>query len=124
MTTHERQRAPDLPTHGLPEPRVSADRLPSRTRWRTPDAIVVEVTGEIDGCTAESLGAALDEHLRARPRVLRIDLGEVCFLGAAGLLALVRANERAAVAGVHLVLDPGRSRAAARALALLDRLPV
>ncbi|WP_439379551.1 STAS domain-containing protein [Amycolatopsis lexingtonensis] len=124
MTTHERQRAPaaDLPTHGLPTPRVPADGLSDRTRWRTPDAVVVEVTGEIDVCTVARLEATLDEHLRAGPGVLRVDLGAVRFLGAAGLRVLMRVHERAVALGVHLVLDAGRSHAAARALDLLDRL--
>ncbi|MBE1493769.1 anti-anti-sigma factor [Amycolatopsis lexingtonensis] len=124
MTTHERQRAPaaDPPAHGLPAPRVAADGLSDRTRWQTPDAVVVEVTGEIDVCTVARLEATLDDHLRAGPGVLRLDLGEVRFLGAAGLGVLMRARERAAALGIHLVLDAGRSHAAARALELLDRL--
>ena len=124
MTTDERQRAPgtDPPTHRLPSPRAPADGLGGRTRWRTADAVVMEVTGEIDACTVPRLEAALDDHLRTGPGVLRLDLGEVGFLGAAGLRVLLRAHERATALGVHLVLDAGRSHAAARALALLDRL--
>ena len=126
MTTHERLRvvAVDAPrSHRLPAPRApSDDDLPSRTRWKSADAIVVEVGGEVDLCTAPLLEAALAEHVRARPGVLRIDLGKVGFLGAAGLRALARAHRDAEAAGVHLVVDPGRSRAAVRALELLDTL--
>ncbi|WP_290056011.1 STAS domain-containing protein [Amycolatopsis solani] len=124
MTTHERQRAPapDPPTYRLPSPRAPVGELSGRTRWSTADAVVVEVTGEIDVCTVSRLEAALDDFLRAGPRVVRLDLGEVRFLGAAGLRALMRAHERAAAVGVHLVLDAGRSHPAARALDLLDRL--
>jgi anti-anti-sigma factor len=82
----------------------------------------VEVGGEIDLCTAPLLEAALAEHVRACPGVLRVDLGQVGFLGAAGLRALARAHRDAEAAGVHLVVDPGRSRAAVRALELLDAL--
>ncbi|WP_410632998.1 STAS domain-containing protein [Amycolatopsis sp. cmx-4-83] len=124
MTIDEQHRAAgtELPAHRLPSPRAPADGLTGRTRWRTPDAIVVEVAGDIDLCTVSRLEATLEEHLRACPGVLRVDLGEVHFLGAAGLRALVRAAEQAAEAGVHLVFDPGRSHAAIRALELLDRL--
>jgi anti-anti-sigma factor len=126
MTIYERPRvtgpAPPL-THRLPSPRVpSGGDLRSETRWKTADAIVVEVGGEIDGCTAPLLEAALAGHVRARPGVLRVDLGQVEFLGAAGLRVLLSAQRDAEAAGVHLVVDPGRSRAAVRALQLLDRL--
>ena len=126
MATHERLRMAGVdgsPTHGLPAPRApSGGELGTRIRWKTPDAVVVEVTGEVDLCTAAGLAAMLDEHVRARPGVLRIDLGQVRFLGAAGIRVLLRAHRHAEAAGVHLVIDPGRSRAAIRALELLDRL--
>lgn len=110
-------------THRLPAPRAPSDGdLRSNIRWKSPDAIVVQVAGEIDLCTATELEATLAEHVRARPSVLRVDLGEVRFLGAACLRVLVRAHRHAEAAGVHLVVDPGRSRAAVRALELLDEL--
>jgi anti-anti-sigma factor len=126
MTTHERLRVVGVdspPVHRLPSPRAPSDGgLGSRIRWKSPDAVVVEVTGEIDLCTVTRLAAVLDEHLRARPGVLRIDLGKVWFLGAAGIRVLLRAQRHAEAAGVHLVVDPSGSRAAVRALELLDRL--
>ena len=126
MTTHERPGAAgvDPPrTRRLPAPRAPSDSdLRSQLRWKTPDAIVVEVAGEIDLCTVARLETALEEHIRSRPGVLRVDLGEVRFLGAAGIRALLRAQGRAEDAGVHLVVDPGGSRGAARALELLERL--
>ncbi|MEU0538153.1 STAS domain-containing protein [Amycolatopsis tolypomycina] len=126
MTTHERLRvvgAETSPSHRLPSPRAPSDGDPgSRIRWKSPDAVVVEVTGEVDLCTVAGLAAVLDEHVRARPGVLRVDLGQVRFLGAAGIRVLLRAHRHAEAAGVHLVVDPGRSRAAVRALELLDRL--
>jgi anti-anti-sigma factor len=126
MTTHERpgQAGVDPPrTERLPVPRAPADgELHSELRWKSPDAIVVQVGGEIDLCTAPRLEATLAEHVRARPGVLRVDLENVCFFGAAGLQVLVRAHRHAEAAGVHLVVDPGRSRAAVRALQLLDQL--
>jgi len=126
MTTHNRLRVAGMdspPSHRLPSPRAPSDGDPgSSIRWKTPDAVVLEVDGEVDLCTAPPLAAALDEHLRARPGVLRIDLGKVRFLGAAGIRVLLRAQRHAEAAGVHLVVDPGGSRAAVRALELLDRL--
>jgi anti-anti-sigma factor len=96
--------------------------LESLIRWKSPDAVVVEVSGEVDLCTVARLAAVLDENLRGHPGVLRIDLGQVRFLGAAGIRVLLRAQRHAEAAGVHLVVDPGGSRAAVRALELLDRL--
>ncbi|MDX3189536.1 STAS domain-containing protein [Streptomyces sp. MN03-5084-2B] len=124
MTTHERLRVVGAPpSHGLPSPRApSDDDAGSRIRWKSPDAVVVEVTGEVDLCTVTRLAAMLDEHVRARPGVLRVDLGQVRFLGAAGIRVLLRAHRHAEAVGVHLVVDPGGSRAAVRALELLDRL--
>ncbi|MEV6828624.1 STAS domain-containing protein [Amycolatopsis sp. NPDC051102] len=126
MTTHERSRAAAVdspPVHRLPAPRAPSDGdLGSRLRWKSADAVVVEVTGEVDLCTVAGLATVLDEHIRARPGVLRVDLGQVRFLGAAGIRVLLRAGRHAEAAGVHLVVDPGGSRAAVRALELLDRV--
>ncbi|MEV5712385.1 STAS domain-containing protein [Amycolatopsis mediterranei] len=126
MTTHERLRvagAAAPPVDRLPAPRAPSDgELASRIRWKSPDAVVVEVAGEVDLCSVARLAAVLDEHVRARPGVLRVDLGQVWFLGAAGIRVLLRAHRHAEAAGVHLVVDPGGSRAAVRALELLDRL--
>ncbi|MEV6648548.1 STAS domain-containing protein [Amycolatopsis sp. NPDC051371] len=105
----------------LPSPRAPAD-LHSEVRWKSADAIVVEVTGEIDACTAPRLAATLAGHVRARPAALRVDLGEVGFLGSAGLQVLLKARRDAEAVGVHLVVDPGRSHAAVRALQLLGQL--
>ncbi|MEU0791586.1 STAS domain-containing protein [Amycolatopsis sp. NPDC005961] len=105
----------------LPAPRAPAD-LRTEVRCKSADAIVVEVAGEIDGRTAPRLRATLAGHLRARPAVLRVDLGEVGFLGSAGLEVLLQAQRDAEAAGVHLVVDPGRSHAAGRALRVLGDL--
>ncbi|WP_033262301.1 STAS domain-containing protein [Amycolatopsis vancoresmycina] len=126
MTTHHWPWpiGADAPAaHRLPSPRAPSEADPgSRIRWKSADAVVVEVTGEVDLCTVARLAAVLDEHVRARPGVLRVDLGQVGFLGAAGIRVLLRAERHAEAAGVHLVVDAGGSRAAVRALDLLDRL--
>lgn len=126
MTTYPRPegvRAAPSPAQHLPSPRAPADRpLRTEVRWKSADAIVVEVTGEIDGATATGLETTLCEHLRARPAALRVDLGEVSFLGTAGIRALQRIHLIAGEAGVHVVFDPGDSHAVRRAFAVLDRL--
>ncbi|SFW84153.1 STAS domain-containing protein [Amycolatopsis australiensis] len=126
MTTYRRPaevRVAPCPVHRLPAPRAPADEpLRSQVRWKSPDAIVVEVAGDVDLATAAELEAALCEHVRARPRALRVDLGDVTFLGTAGLQALRRAHLLAERSGVHLVFDAGESRAVTRALEVLDRL--
>ncbi|WP_410586924.1 STAS domain-containing protein [Amycolatopsis sp. lyj-23] len=126
MTTHEPVRVTEVvppATRRLPAPRAPADgELRSQIRCQSPDAVVVEVAGEVDLCTVARLASIMDEHVRARPGVLRIDLGQVRFFGAAGIRVLLRARRHAAAAGVHLVVDPGGSRAAVRALDLLERL--
>ncbi|WP_410565151.1 STAS domain-containing protein [Amycolatopsis sp. cmx-4-61] len=126
MTTHERlggTGAVSPATRRLPAPRAPADgELQSRIRCKSPEAVVVEVAGEVDLCTVARLAEVLDEHVRARPGVLRVDLGQVRFFGAAGLRVLLRAQRHAEAAAIHLVVDPGGSRAALRALDLLGRL--
>jgi anti-sigma B factor antagonist len=124
MTTDSRlgEARTASPAQSLPSPRAPVD-LHSEVRWKSADAIVVEVTGEIDACSAPQLEATLAGHVSARPAVLRVDLGEVGFLGAAGLRVLLQARRDAEAADVHLVVDPGRSHAAVRALQLLEQLP-
>ncbi|WP_372664636.1 STAS domain-containing protein [Amycolatopsis kentuckyensis] len=123
MTTDSRrgEARTASPAHQLPSPRAPAD-LHSEVRWKSADAIVVEVAGDIDACTAPDLEETLVAHVLARPAALRVDLGEVSFLGTAGIRALQRAHLLADDAGVHLVVDAGRSRAVGRALDLLGRL--
>jgi anti-anti-sigma factor len=109
--------------HRLPGPRAPAgESLRSELRWCGDDAVVVEVAGEIDSCTATRLDAVLSEQLQFRPAVLRVDLGAVGFLGTAGLRVLGQARRKAEAAGVHLIVDPGGSRAAGRALELLAQV--
>ncbi|HEY3471901.1 MAG TPA: STAS domain-containing protein [Amycolatopsis sp.] len=128
MTTYEQPGEAGVDpssAHRLPSPRAPSDGLfRSQVRWRSSDAVVVEVSGELDACTAARLEETLCEHVRARPGALRVDLGEVAFLGTAGIQALVRAHLLAEENGVHLVVDPGTSRAATRALSLLDRIGI
>jgi anti-anti-sigma factor len=127
MTAHDPLQTAGVespPSHDLPSPRAPSESdLGSRTRWKSADAVVVEVTGDIDLCTVARFAAILDDHVRARPGVLRVDLGQVRFLGAAGIRVLRQAERHAGAVGVHFVVDPGGSRPASRALELLGHLP-
>src|SRR5579862_5952037 len=73
-----------------------ADSLDEQLRIVVDDgpqgAVVVRVSGEIDIATAGSAREALDEVVRLGRDVL-VDLGEVTFMGAAGLGALVHARD-------------------------------
>jgi anti-sigma B factor antagonist len=59
------------------------------------DAVVVGVTGEVDGFTAPALGRAVEEAFSRAPRQLLIDLDRVEFFGTGGLAVLVEARARA-----------------------------
>lgn len=62
-----------------------------------PDAVVVHVSGAVDGLTAPRLRAVITavlDELDGRPLVL--DLTDVQFFGSAGLRALAEGTERAA----------------------------
>ncbi|OZM81310.1 STAS domain-containing protein [Pseudonocardia sp. MH-G8] len=73
------------------------EQLIGLRREDRPDAVVVQVSGAVDGLTAPRLRtlivAALDQ-LDGRPLVL--DLTEVGFFGSSGLRALADGTERAA----------------------------
>jgi len=57
------------------------------------DAIVVEVTGEIDMLTAPRLNEAVQQAIARSPRRLVLDLTGVTFLSSAGLALIVRAHK-------------------------------
>lgn len=113
------------PAHGDDRRRPS---LTLNTR-RDPRAgsAVVTVGGEIDAWTAPRLAEILTARARSTIRSLIIDLSGVTFLGAAGLEVLARACLLGRSRGIRVRLITGKSRAAARALAIAglhDRLPV
>lgn len=95
--------------------RLPTQRAPAEAHWADSETVVVDLAGDIDACTAARVEETVCAHLRARPAALRVDLGEVAFLGTAGVRALMRADLPAEDAGVRLVIDPRGSRAAARA---------
>jgi anti-sigma B factor antagonist len=77
-------------------------------------ARVLHVVGEVDTLTAPILRTRLDEHL-AEVELLVLDLGDVTFLGSAGLAVLVAARDEAERLSHRLRLVPG-SRIVVRAL--------
>jgi anti-sigma B factor antagonist len=71
---------------------------------RTPDAVIVHVTGEIDLLTSNYLGERLREQLEPANRVLVLNLTAVSFLGSAGLAEIVAASQASGDSGCKLVL--------------------
>jgi anti-sigma B factor antagonist len=73
------------------------EQLIGLRREDRPDAVVVQVSGAVDGLTAPRLRAVIAatlEQLDGRPLVL--DLTEVGFFGSPGLRALAEGTEQAA----------------------------
>ncbi|MGW5050335.1 STAS domain-containing protein [Actinokineospora sp. NPDC004072] len=60
-----------------------------------PDQPRVLVTGDVDALTVPELSGTLTEVLRGRPEALCVDLRPASFFGAAGLSALLTAEETA-----------------------------
>lgn len=89
-----------------------------------PGRVVVEVVGEVDDYTAPALDACLTSQSGlSGVRELVVYLGQVRFLGAAGISALVRADRRCRRRGARLVIRTGGRRSVLRPLQLarLDR---
>ena len=71
---------------------------------RTDDAVVLNVTGEIDLLTANVLGERLREPLDPASRMLVLNLTGGSFLGSAGLAEIVSASQTGSDRGARLVL--------------------
>lgn len=108
---------------------VRPERFLSVTpRARDPRHVVLDVSGDVDAFTAPLLRACLRTQL-SRPGVrgMVLDLGQVGFLGAAGVSVLVEAARRCRERGLSFRLRaPGRSRLllALEPAGLLDGLDV
>lgn len=112
----------------VPRPRsADHDRNPAaallsiRVQRPGPRTILVRVAGEVDLHTARGLDETLSSHIGERAGEVVVDLSEVTFFSLAGLTSLLRAQLLADAAGIHLVIDAERSRAARR---LFELLPV
>ncbi|MGY1691393.1 anti-sigma factor antagonist [Geodermatophilus sp. SYSU D01105] len=76
-----------------------------------PGRVVVEVAGEVDSYTAPALDVCLTSQAGQRGvRELVVCLGQVTFLGAAGVRALARAERRCRVRGARMVIRTGGRR--------------
>ncbi|MGY1680140.1 STAS domain-containing protein [Geodermatophilus sp. SYSU D01176] len=84
-----------------------------------PGRVVVEVVGAVDTSTAPVLELCLTSQAR-RPglRELFVHLGQVTFLGAAGVAVLAQAHRRCRMRGARLVVRTGGRRRVARSLQL------
>jgi anti-anti-sigma factor len=84
-----------------------------------PGRVVVEVVGEVDSYTAPALEVCLQSQAgRPGVRELVVYLGQVTFLGAAGVEVLAQADRRCRMRGARLVIRTGRRRAVLRPLQL------
>jgi anti-anti-sigma factor len=73
-----------------------------------PGRVVVEVVGEVDTCTAPALEVCLTSQARQPGvRELVVYLGQVTFLGAAGVTVLARAHRCCRMRGARLVIRTG-----------------
>jgi anti-anti-sigma factor len=57
-------------------------------------AVVVRLSGEVDGSNAESIGQALDEAVPNHASALVLDLSEMHYLDSAGIRLIFRLHER------------------------------
>ncbi|MEU0878101.1 STAS domain-containing protein [Lentzea sp. NPDC005914] len=81
--------------------------------------IRVRVSGEIDAYTVDRLIKVIEPHLDISDALIVVDLSDVTFLGAAGLRALVEAENHVRRVGSRLYLISATA-AVQRSLALLD----
>ncbi|MFC7548114.1 STAS domain-containing protein [Plantactinospora sp. GCM10030261] len=88
------------PAPGSPDRRpILSGGEPARPRTR------VALSGELDMASAHQVESAITPILQGRPPThLDLDLAAVPFLDSAGILALLRARERAAEVGCRLVI--------------------
>ncbi|MGY1815291.1 STAS domain-containing protein [Blastococcus sp. SYSU D00820] len=118
---------PDTPTaRTTPEAR----RLLTVTtrRSRRPGRVVVDVAGEVDSWTIPALEICLQSQTgRPQVREVVVDLGQMTFLGAAGVGVLARAHRRARARGARFAVRTGGRRQVLRPLqltGLADVVPV
>ncbi|WP_448624355.1 STAS domain-containing protein [Geodermatophilus sp. URMC 64] len=98
-----------------PGPLLSVTTLPDPR----PGRVVVEVVGEVDAYTAPALDVCLQSQARQPGvRELVVHLGQVTFLGAAGVTVLAQADRRCRMRGARLVIRTGGRRAVLRPLRL------
>jgi len=70
------------------------------------DAATITLRGNIDNTAAYGLGVFLDAAIDGRPASMVLDVAQLDFIGAAGLLAISQAKKRLAALGVTLAIRP------------------
>jgi anti-sigma B factor antagonist len=65
---------------------------------------VVDVHGDLDLSTVQSMDQAVDSVLSERPRALALDLSDVPFMDSSALAALMRASRKLEQQGAYLVV--------------------
>lgn len=64
--------------------------------------VILRVTGEVDGGSAELLDAEVESVLDAAPSHLVVDLGDVSFIDSTGVRTVLRKRSSAAALQTHL----------------------
>lgn len=78
---------------------------------RRASTLVLRLSGDFDWCVVGHVEAALDDAVRVRTQHVIFDLRRVTFLDAAGLSALLRANERSGSESFDVCVVPPAGRA-------------
>jgi len=87
------------------------------------EAIVVDVSGEVDMMSSPDLRRVLTEALRAKPRVLVVNLANVAYMDSSGIATLVECLQGTRVYGGKLrLVEMRREILDVFELARLDRV--
>ncbi len=81
---------------------ASGASLQVRVRWRGPDAIAVQLLGELEAGTAELLAAVLANHGPARS--VYLDLAGLTFLDRTGVQMILAEHQRLRACRTRLIL--------------------
>ncbi|MFI5954680.1 STAS domain-containing protein [Cryptosporangium sp. NPDC051539] len=84
---------------------MSAERPGGISVERDSGSVRIVLTGAVDAALAPQLDGAVADVIAAQPAGVRIDLGEVDFLGSHGMAFLVRVQHAARAAGRGAVVD-------------------
>jgi anti-sigma B factor antagonist len=108
-------------------PRIDpADYVTVTVTW-LPALTVIEISGEIDMATRDTMADPLFAQLDNAPPALVLDLTKIEFMGSTGLAVLIEAYKRARQGGTRLgIVVPGRSpvRRTLEFSGLLELLPI
>ena len=90
---------------------------------RVDGTVLIRLQGELDMCTAPTLGEDLTEALDAMPKAISLDLSGLTFLDSTGIRVLLSAHRRAAAQDCGFILrSPQRPVLRVLKLAGLDQL--